>query len=88
MHQIPGVRTIPACNAVRRGLLHIQEGNFCVWKEIWKEIAFMWKEIERKYCYKEGNEKEILFYLINSKNKTGQAGSSGGGGANCPGPPP
>ena len=48
----------------------------------------MWKEIERKYCYKEGNEKEILFYLIISKNKTGQAGSSGGGEANCPGPPP
>jgi hypothetical protein len=24
----------------------------------------IWKEIGRKYCYKEGNEKEILFYLI------------------------
>jgi hypothetical protein len=32
----------------------------------WKEI---WKEIGRKYCYKKGNEKEILFYLIISKNK-------------------
>jgi hypothetical protein len=29
----------------------------------------IWKEIGRKYCYKEGNEKEILFYLIISKNK-------------------
>jgi hypothetical protein len=29
----------------------------------------LWKEIGRKYCYKEGNEKEILFYLIISKNK-------------------
>jgi hypothetical protein len=51
----------------------------------WKEISFqkeilafgrkfgrnsMWKEIGRKYCYKEGDEKEILFYLIISKNKT------------------
>jgi hypothetical protein len=27
------------------------------------------KEIGRKYCYKEGNEKEILFYLILFKNK-------------------
>jgi hypothetical protein len=29
----------------------------------------IWKEIERKYCYKEGNEKEILFYLIIPRNK-------------------
>jgi hypothetical protein len=29
----------------------------------------IWKEIGRKYCYKEGNEKEILFYLIISRNK-------------------
>jgi hypothetical protein len=29
----------------------------------------IWKENGRKYCYKEGNEKEILFYLIISKNK-------------------
>ena len=42
----------------------LPEGNFDLWKEIWKEIAF-----GRKYCYKEGNEKEILFYLIISKNK-------------------
>ena len=42
----------------------LPKGNFGLWKEIWKEIAF-----GRKYCYKEGNEKEILFYLIISKNK-------------------
>ena len=42
----------------------LPQGNFGLWKEIWKEIAF-----GRKYCYKEGNEKEILFYLIISKNK-------------------
>ena len=29
----------------------------------------IWKEIGRKYCYKEGNENKILFYLIISRNK-------------------
>jgi hypothetical protein len=29
----------------------------------------LWKEIGRKYCHQEGNEKEILFYLIITKNK-------------------
>jgi hypothetical protein len=40
----------------------LPEGNFGLWREIWKEIG-------RKYCYKEGNKKEILFYFIISKNK-------------------
>jgi hypothetical protein len=47
----------------------LPEGNFGLWKEIWKEIAFGRKLIGRKYCYKEGNEKESLFYLMVSKNK-------------------
>jgi hypothetical protein len=48
----------------------LPEGNLGLWKEIWKEIAFViCKEIARKYCYMEGKEKEIQFYLIISMNK-------------------
>ena len=38
----------------------LPEGNLGLWKEIWKEITFGRKR-GRKYCYKEGNEKEIYF---------------------------
>jgi hypothetical protein len=39
----------------------LPEGNLGLWKEIWKEIG-------RKYCYKEGKEKEILSYAKNAVN--------------------
>ena len=70
----PPTKNVNMTFCVLTGVNHLEgnflpEGNLSLWKEIWKETAFGRKMGGNINCYKEGNEKEILFYLIISKNK-------------------